>query len=187
MPAADLRSGSTRGESPAFRPGSPLHDQDLKGLGLALVGVVDLTADLARRENRRVDVHVRNAGAHRSDELAELARRDALARRSDDISGGDGSGDHALLWARRLATAATEERGYAARGEAVAEVNMGEEHRSFEAAVRERVIDRPRDLVDGGLERAGCHRGDTRRGGRGQRGGGAGRGLRGGGRRGWGG
>src|SRR5256885_8580620 len=100
MPAADLRSGSTRGEGPAFRPGSPLHDQDLKELGLALVGVVDLTADLARREHRRVDVHVRNAGAHRSDELAELARRDALARRSDDISGGDGSGDHALLWAR---------------------------------------------------------------------------------------
>src|SRR5438445_13016945 len=133
MPAADLRSGSTRGESPAFRPGSPLHDQDLKGLGLALVGVVDLTADLARREHRRVDVHVRNAGAHRSDELAELARRYALARRSDDISGGDGSGDHALLWARRLATAAPAELDYAARRQPVHRQKIREGPRTFEA------------------------------------------------------
>src|SRR5437867_964958 len=165
MPAPDLRSGLTRGESPAFRPGSPFHDQDAEGLGLALVGVVNLTPDLAIRELRGMDVRVRHAGAHRPHEFDELARRNPLADRSADVSGGDGPGDHALLRAIRLAPAAAEERGYAARGEAVAEVNMGKEYRSFEAAVRERVIDRLRVLVDGSLERAGRHRGDTRRGG----------------------
>ena len=43
----------------------------------------------AARELRRVDVRVGASRSHRSEDLGELACRDSLARRTDDIRGVD--------------------------------------------------------------------------------------------------
>src|SRR6185437_14404477 len=53
----------------------------MRRLGLALVVVVDLAADLAARPGAAVHVRVGHAGTERVDELLELAGPDALPRR----------------------------------------------------------------------------------------------------------
>src|ERR1044072_2267019 len=55
---------------------------------------VDLTADLPVGERVAVQVHVRDAGAHGTDELAELAGRDALRGRAHDILRAERSAEH---------------------------------------------------------------------------------------------
>ena len=58
--------------------------------------VVDLAADQAGRVERRMDVRVRVALAHRANELRHLTGRDSLSCRPDDVSGVDDALERAL-------------------------------------------------------------------------------------------
>ena len=67
-------------------------------------------ADLAARELRAVDVRVGHAGPDRAQELAELAGRDALPRRADDVRRRDRARDRR---GRRRAGLRARRRGWA--------------------------------------------------------------------------
>lgn len=135
-------------------------------LGLTLVVVVDLPADLAAREGRRVDVGVGHTGAERPDELVEIARGDALTQRADDVGCRDRPRHDGLTRragrARWLATAAAEERRDTSGVEAVTEVDVRGDRQNREPAVGQLVGDRLRVVVDLRGERAGAVRGDPR-------------------------
>jgi hypothetical protein len=108
-----------------------------------------------------VDVDVGNAGADRRDELGELARRDALARRPDDVGrrqraldGRRGSQRTGLRTRRTVAQVRAQEDADAAVDPALAEVDVRLLHAALQRGVRELVGDRVAGRLDAGLEGA---------------------------------
>src|SRR4051794_35585222 len=101
----------------------------------------DLAADLTVRVGVGVDVGVGRAGPDRGDQLFDLAGRDALVGRPDDVARRDRAGYLAGLRAGRLAAAAAQERRHAALDAELAEVDVGELHGGAESRVAQLVVD----------------------------------------------
>jgi hypothetical protein len=96
-----------------------------------------------------------SGAAHRSPSGVELAGGDPLACQTEDVGRRDRPGHRAAAgWARRLATAATEEGGDSTGRGAGAEVDVGCGHGGGHAAERELERERQGVLVEFGLERA---------------------------------
>ena len=99
--------------------------------------VVDLCADLAAGELRRVHVGVRVPRAHRGENLLELACCDALRGRSDHVRRDDLARDRPFLRAHRLAAAAAQEVRDAAVDRGLPEVHVREQDGPLEPGVAE--------------------------------------------------
>src|SRR6058998_125452 len=101
----------------------------------------ELPPDLAAGSQRRMDVGIHGAIADGADDLCELPWRDALGRRPDDVSRGDGPRhDAAGRGARRLVAAAAEKGADTAAGRARAEVDMRRDGGSFQPLVAQPVV-----------------------------------------------
>src|SRR5437870_1738582 len=114
---------------PTVSTAFPSRSRRRRGLRLALVLIADLRANLAGRELGAVHVGVRLARFHGPDQLRDRARLDSLPGGADHVGRGDRPRDGARLRAGRLAAAAAKEGRDAARDEAIAEVDVGEQHR----------------------------------------------------------
>ena len=101
--------------------------------GLALIFVVDLAADLAARVVHCVHVDVGHARPDGLNDRSDIAGRNSLGRRADDIGGVDDSGYRRPRGspgrAGRLAATAAEESSDAAGEKTASEVDMGEKRR----------------------------------------------------------
>src|SRR3989454_11588504 len=101
----------------------------------------ELPADLAARSQRRMDVGIHGSIADGADDLCELPWCDALGRRPDDISRGDGPRHGAAgRGARRLVAAAAEKGADTAAGRARAEVDVRRDGGSFQPLLAQLVV-----------------------------------------------
>src|SRR5438552_11186016 len=114
-----------------------------------LVTVTDLAPDLPGGKGRGVGVGVGRPRADGADQLGQLARGDTLRRRTDDAGRVDGPRDRrGLRWARRLAAPTAEESADAARGVALAEVDVSKQRGPGHVLVAEGEIDRGVVAID---------------------------------------
>src|SRR4030095_13783752 len=79
--------------TPQARPVGEGAPEEAGSPAVVVVVELELGSDLAARPLNRVDVGVGLAGADRADELVELAGRDALSDRADDVSRPDRAAD----------------------------------------------------------------------------------------------
>src|SRR2546425_8876930 len=133
-------------------------------VSVVLLVCPELPADLAAGSQRRMDVGIHGAVADGAHDLCELPWCDALGRRPDDVSRGDGPRHGAAPGgARRLVAAAAEKGSDAAAGRARAEVDVRRDGGSFKPLVAQLVVDSLGIVVDLRREpaRSGC--GERRR------------------------
>src|SRR5437667_2648668 len=133
-------------------------------VSVVLLVCPELPADLAAGSQRRMDVGIHGAVADGAHDLCELPWCDALGRRPDDISRGDGPGHGAAPGgARRLVAAAAEKGADTAAGPPRAEVDVRRDGGSFQPLVAQPVVDGLGIVVDLRREpaRPGC--GERRR------------------------